>query len=202
MAGNGFMPEALHPTFAGRPLPMISGIVVTRPLSDSELARHSWRTECPAITSRNLLNYFRVLPDGRFMFGGRGNSSGNESGNAATYKRLENRLRALWPEWTDVDIEYRWNGLICMTSRRTPSIGQLPDDPAVFFAFGYHGNGVNTSVWSGKQLADWIGTGGHARYSEQLPVMMRGLPGRFPLPALRRYYLEARIALYRLQEPN
>ena len=202
MATNGFMPETLIPEFHARSLPMISAIVVTRPLTDSELSAHHWTTTTPAITSRRLMNYFRLLPDNRFMFGGRGSSTGQDAAADKTYDRLVGRLRQLWPAWKDVQIDYKWHGLICMTSRQTPCIGRLPDDPSVFFGFGYHGNGVNTSTWSGKQIADWLGNRSRedATVPDSLPVMVRELSGRFPLAALRRHYLQARIALFRLTD--
>ena len=202
VAANGFMPEHLHAAFAGRPLPMISAIVVTRPLTGEELAAHRWQTQCPAITARKLLNYFRLLPDNRFMFGGRGHSSGSESGSEATSLQLVERLRQLWPAWREVAIDYRWHGLVCMSRRQTPCVGRLDPDPSVLFAFAYHGNGVNNSVWSGKQLADWLAAGPAAvhRIPDSIPVMMQGLSGRFPFPALRRLYLQGMLALYRASE--
>ena len=201
MASNGFMPEHLHPSFARRPLPMISAIVVTRPLTDEELAAQGWQTECPSITARKLLNYFRLLPDKRFMFGGRGHSSGSTAGELRTYQGLISRLRELWPAWRDVAIDYRWHGLICMTRRMTPSVGSLPEDPSVFYGFGYHGNGVNTSVWSGKQLAMWIGGSDRsAQVPRSIPLMMQNLPARFPFAALRRIYLQVMLAIYSARE--
>jgi glycine/D-amino acid oxidase-like deaminating enzyme len=47
LATNGFTPEYLSPAFHARTMPIISAIVVTRPLSDDELAAHSWQTESP-----------------------------------------------------------------------------------------------------------------------------------------------------------
>ena len=57
----------------------------------------------------------------------------------------------------------------------------------MFYAFGYHGNGVNTSVWSGKQIADWLGRSDDygTRIPASLPLMVRGMSPRFPLAALR-----------------
>jgi glycine/D-amino acid oxidase-like deaminating enzyme len=202
MATNGFMPEYLHPAFHARSLPVISAIVVTRPLTDEELQAHDYRTMTPAINSRHLLNYFRLLPDKRFMFGGRGSSRGQDDAASKTYDQLVRRLRQLWPAWKSAQIDYRWHGLICMTLRQTPCIGRLPDDPSVFYGFGYHGNGVNTSTWTGKQMAEWLASSSRGDPSppQSLPVMVRGLSGRFPLPALRRHYLQARIALFKLSD--
>jgi glycine/D-amino acid oxidase-like deaminating enzyme len=193
MATNGFMPEHLHEAFAGRPMPMISAIVVTRPLSRDEVEAHAWKTSCPSITARNLLNYFRLLRDNRFLFGGRGHSTGGDSGTEANFRLLQARIRQLWPEWSGVEIEYRWQGLVCFTRRLTPSIGNVDDDSSVYFAFGYHGNGMNTAIWSGRELARWIARGGDMPVS--IPAMVQGLSPRFPLAALRLWYLRARLAM-------
>lgn len=202
MATNGFMPEDLSARFRGRPLPMISAIVVTRPLSDAELAAHDWKTHTPAITSRNVMNYFRLLPDKRFLFGGRGSSRGGDGEAESTYHSLAARLRQLWPAWEQVAIDYRWHGLICFTRRQTPAIGRLADDPSVFFAFGYHGNGVNTASWAGQQVASWLAgsSSGDTSIPDSLPVVVRGLSGRFPFPALRLSYLKARLLLFQLED--
>lgn len=202
LATNGFMPEHLHPALRGRSLPMISAIVVTRPLSGEELAAHRWQTANPAITSRRILNYYRLLPDRRFLFGGRGHSSGNASEAAGTFGKLARRMGSLWPHWREVPIEYRWHGLICITRRLTPSVGRLDEDPTVFFAWGFHGNGVNTATWSGGQLAEWLA--GPVSRKEgapaSLPLVYRGISPRFPAASLRLRYLRARLALFRIQD--
>ena len=191
-ATNAFMPEALRAEFHGRTLPVVSAIVLTRPLTDDERLQHGWHTEHPAINSRQVLNYFQLLPDNRFLFGARGSSRGSPHGERATYRKMIDTLRSHWPRWSDVEIEYRWHGLICMTASLRPAIGRLTHDPFTFFGFGYHGNGVNTATWAGKQLADWMGTG---RAPGDLPRFVRELPQRYPFPVLRRGYLRAGIAV-------
>ena len=191
-ATNAFMPEGLRAEFYGRTLPVVSAIVVTRPLTDDERLGEGWHTEHPAITSRHLLNYFRLLPDNRFLFGARGSNRGTPEGERATYRTMIEALRRIWPRWTDVEIEYRWHGLVCMTAPLRPAIGRLTDDRHTFFGFGYHGNGVNTATWAGRQLADWMG---HGRAPDDLPRFVRELPPRYPVPALRRAYLRSGLAI-------
>lgn len=200
LATNGFTPEHLHPSFHGRPLPLISCIVVTRPLTDDELARECWRTECPAINSRNVLNYFRLLPDRRFLFGGRGDTSGDDEGARKTADSLVRQLGSYWPAWRDIDIEYRWHGLICYTRGFRPAIGRLPEDPSVLYGYGFHGNGVNTATWTGRQLARLVVRGAADKKSvaDLLPALVRGQSGSFPLPALRRRYIQTGLLLYRI----
>jgi glycine/D-amino acid oxidase-like deaminating enzyme len=193
-ASNGFMQERLHEGFFGRSIPVISAIVVTRPLSDDEKAAHHWQTQNPAANSRRILNYFRLLPDNRFLFGGRGDISGSAEKEQRTYKQLIRTLGEIWPHWRNLDIEYRWQGLICMTASLRPTLGRLEEDHSVWFGFGYHGNGVNTATWTGKQLADWIGSGTEPR---GLPTIVRGLSRKYPLPGLRKGYLGLGIGLSR-----
>ncbi len=202
VATNGFTPEHLHPSLHARTMPIISAIAVTRPLSDDELAAHAWQTESPAITSYNLLNYFRLLPDKRFMWGGRGSSNGAPDGAARNFAGLVDDMHKLLPEWRDIDIDYQWHGLICMTRRLTPTIGRLDDDPSVFFGLGYHGNGVNTATWTGQRISEWLGGSriGDRRTPDSLPAPVRGLSGRFPIAALRLFYVQARIAMYRFTD--
>ena len=202
LATNGFTPEHLLPAFHGRSLPIISAIVVTRPLRDDELSAHAWQTDSPAITSCHLLNYFRLLPDKRFMWGGRGSSGGAPEGAARNFAALIAKMHAVFPQWHKVGIDYRWHGLICMTRRLTPAIGRLEDDPSVYFGFGFHGNGVNTATWAGQRISDWLGgSRSDARGTpDSLPAVVRGLSGRFPLASLRLLYVQARIAMFRLTD--
>ena len=188
---NGFMPEWLRPELEGRTLPVISAIIVTSPLSSEQLEAQAWQTDHPAINSRRILNYFRLLPDNRFLFGGRGHTTGHQAGERETYARLETMLKRLWPAWSDLSIDYKWHGLICMTGSMCPSVGQLEDDNSVYFGYGYHGNGVNNATWVGKQLADWIGNG----RSPELPSVIQGVSRRFPLARFRLKYLRVGIAL-------
>ncbi|MBT8101456.1 MAG: FAD-binding oxidoreductase [Gammaproteobacteria bacterium] len=190
-ATNGFMPEQLKPEFYGRTMPVVSAIVVTRELDADERAAQQWRTDHPTINCRRILNYFRLLPDNRFLFGGRGHTNGDARGERRNYEDIISTFHRIWPAWSDVAIEYRWHGLICMTSTFCPSLGQLEDDSSVFFSYGYHGNGVNTASWSGKQLADWIGNG----RSPQLPEIVKGLGRKYPLPGLRMKYLQLGIGV-------
>jgi len=202
LATNGYSPEHLHPELKGRSMPIISSIVVTRPMTPDDLALQGWQTDSPSITAVRLLNYYRVLPDGRFMFGGRGSANGSDRSAEGNYTALIARSHELFPNWRDLEIDYRWHGLVCMTRRMTPAIGRLDDDPSVFFAFGYHGNGVNTATWSGQQVAQWLASSGRKERTtpDWLPGMIRGMPERLPLASLRLTYLQAMIGAFRLAQ--
>ena len=197
-ATNGFGREGLHPALDGRSLPALSNIVVTRPLTAAELAAENFVTETPVFNTRSLLFYYRLLPDKRLLFGARGDTSGSPAAAAAMRRYLERRLGELWPAFKGVETTHFWRGLVSLTKRRTPAIGRLPQDRTVFFAYGCHGNGVNTMPWAGQAIAKLIR--GANRDEDLLPGILRGPAPRFPLPALRRWYLKGAYLMYKLKE--
>ncbi len=202
VACNGFMPESLHSSFSARTLPLQSQIIVTRPLSDDEIAAHNWVTQSPAINSRNVYFYYRLLPSKRFMIGGRADFQGTQSGAEITAENLRQSMISLWPEWRNVEIEYMWRGFVCFTTKLRPSIGRLPDDTSVYFGFGYHGNGVNNATWTGRELARWL-AGSNDRSSplpSHLPAVVHGMTPKFPFPQLRRYYSMAGVGWHRFKD--
>ncbi len=198
LAANGFLQDGLHPAFDGRVLPVISNIVTTRPLSEAELAAHNWRTENPICNTRDLLFYYRLLPDRRLLFGARGDSTGHPRDGEKMRAWLVRRLGEVFPHWKAVPISHFWRGLVCMTRNLTPSAGCLEDDPSVWYGFGYHANGVNTAPWTGMMLARLI-AGSNSRQAV-LPAAMTGLAPRFPFAALRPWYLRGATVYYRFSD--
>ncbi|MEO1190975.1 MAG: FAD-binding oxidoreductase [Pseudomonadota bacterium] len=194
LATNGFLREGLKREFDGRVLPVLSNIVVTRPLTLEEQAAENFVTETPLTNLRNLLFYYRLLPDRRILFGARGDSSGSKEASEAMRIWLIRRLGEVFPSYREVEITHFWRGLVSLTRDLTPAIGRLPEDETVFFAFGCHGNGVNTMPWAGRQIAQLIR--GANRDEDILPAVVRGPAPKFPLPGLRKLYLRLAYAYY------
>ena len=201
LAANGYLADGLHPAFDRRTLPILSNIVTTRPLTDDELAAHSWRTEDPICNSRHLLFYYRLLPDRRFLFGARGDTTGRPEDGERMRAWMVRRIGEIFPHWKGIETSHYWRGLVCATRKRTPAVGQLDDDPSVYYAFGYHGNGVNTAPWTGRALARMIAGGTPNR--ALLPGPLRGPAPRFPFSRLRIWALRGAALYYRwLDERN
>jgi glycine/D-amino acid oxidase-like deaminating enzyme len=189
VAANGWLPEELIPELYGRVLPLLSNIITTRPLSADELKAQRWRSDDPASNTRAHLAYLRLLPDRRLMFGGRGDTTGSPAGGDAMRRLLTRRMGKMFPAFEGAEVTHSWRGFIAATMRLTPSVGELPDDASVSFAFGCHGNGVAFMTWAGRELAKRI-----AGTADELPAPVRGLPDRFPLPALRLWGLRVMLA--------
>ncbi len=194
IATNGFTRDKLHPGVSGTLLPALSNIIVTRAMSDEEVARHRWVTECPVWDTRNLLFYFRLVKGNRFLLGARA-ATRNTPGATEQYRHwLIGRFRAMWPEWSDVDIEYFWRGFVCLSAARVPHIGELPDSPGVWHAFGYHGGGVGWATYSGRAVARLIA--GNEPAENWLSPVVQSQLRHFPLPWMRLWYLRAAYLWY------
>ncbi len=202
LTGNGFMPEHLHSGVKNRPLPLQSAIVVTRPITDDELKAQGWHTENPTINSSHMFFYYRLLSDNRLMLGGRADHIGDPEGAEQSWAGLKRSIATMWPAFSDIEYTHQWRGLVDFSMTLRPSIGRMPEDLSVYFAYGYHGNGVNFATWSGRELAGWLA--GKESSNKDLPVhlpaILRGRPPRFPLAFLRRQYVRAGLTAYKLRD--
>jgi glycine/D-amino acid oxidase-like deaminating enzyme len=197
IATNGYTHDRLHPSLCDRLLPVLSNIITTRPLTQAELDAQGWHTETPAFDTRNLLFYYRLLKDRRFLFGSRGGTVGDAAERDRHRRWMIRRFQHMFPQWRDVDITHFWNGLACFSTTLTPHVGQLSDDPSVFYGMAYHGNGVATGTWSGQRVARLVAA---QETMDQLCTVVRQPFKAFPVPSLRIWYLRAAYGGYRLQD--
>ena len=196
MATNGFYKDDIFPKLNNRILPVISNIIITRPLTDNEIQSHNFITNNPVLNIRNLLFYYRLLKDKRFLFGARGDLIGSEKSSLYKSKQMEQQMKNVFPNWSNVNIDYHWRGLVAVTTKFSPSIGKLDDDE-IYYSFGYQANGVNTAPWSGNELAKLI-----VSNSKDLNIskLYKGLPSKFPFPKLRLFYLRLALAYYKYMD--
>ena len=196
MATNGFYKDDIFPKLNNLILPVISNIIITRPLTDEEINSHNFITRNPVLNIRNLLFYYRLLKDKRFLFGARGDLIGSEASSLEKSKQMEKQMKNVFPNWSNVNIDFHWRGLVAVTTKFSPSIGKLDDDE-IYYSFGYQANGVNTAPWSGNQLAKLI-----VSNSKDLNIskIYKGLPSKFPFPKLRLFYLRLALAYYKYKD--
>jgi gamma-glutamylputrescine oxidase len=196
VATNGYTSERLHPYFTGRLLPTTSNIVVTRLLSEAEWRETGMlRAQCYSDT-RNLLFYWRRLPDGRMLFGGRAGIVNTPSALRRRRRWLEGQMAAKFPILADVGSDYFWHGNVCLSYDLMPHVGTAGDDPTVIYAMAYLGNGVSVATYCGGLAAALAAGKDVARGT---PVT-DGSVARFPLPALRRAYIAGAYLYYGLKD--
>jgi taurine dehydrogenase large subunit len=197
LATNGYTPESLHPCASKRLLPVLSHIVVTRPLSTEEIATCGFSTQIPVTDTRNINQYYRLLPDGRLLFGSRGAANDSAAARATQREFLLERLRAKFPPLSAVSADFDWNGLVCLTMDWIPHIHHAEDDPSLHYALGYGGGGLAFSLQAGRRLAARLA--GAAMDEPAIPTTTSPLP-RFPLAAFRRLGQRAAIAWLQMRD--
>ncbi len=194
VATNGYTNDGLHPAIAGRLLPVLSNVIVTRPLSAAERAAAGWRTHLKIWDSRRLLFYYRLLSDDRVLFGARGGIHETPATNRRSKAWLHRRLGEMFPALARVEVEFDWRGWVCLSFDRNPHVGTT-DDPTVHYALAYMGSGVALATLCGRLLAERLG----GRGGDFGPLLGAKLP-RFPFPVLRRVYQRAAYAYFRVQD--
>jgi glycine/D-amino acid oxidase-like deaminating enzyme len=180
---NGYSSEDVPDWLAGRYMPAQSTVLVTRPLTDNELAAQGWTSDQMAYDTRNLLHYFRLMPDRRFLFGMRGGLLSTPRAEAAARARTRRDFERMFPAWRGVESPHMWSGMVCLAAGRVPFAGPVPGKRGMFAGLAYHGNGVAMGSYTGRLLADLaLGRDPGLPY----PAPMRTPMRRFPLGRARR----------------
>ncbi|TMU83182.1 FAD-binding oxidoreductase [Pseudomonas fluorescens] len=186
--------DELEQQLSGKVLPAGSYIIATEPLSEERAAQLI--PQNLAVCDQKVgLDYYRLSADRRLLFGGACHYSGRDPADIAAYMRP--KMLKVFPQLTDVRIDYQWGGKIGITANRFPQVGRLKQHPNVFYAQGYSGHGLNVTHWCAKLLGEAI----HAGHSEGMDVFS-GVPHMtFPGgPALRSPLLALGMFWYRLRE--
>ena len=181
---NGYSRDDVPHWLRGRFMPLQSNILVTRELADAELRSQGWTTSQMVYDTRHMLHYFRLLPDNRMMFGMRGGLSAKPSDDKMMHGLIRRDFESMFPAWAQVDTPWFWTGLVCMTARLVPFVGEIPEMPNAFAGFGWHGNGIAMGTYAGKTLASMA-------IGDQLdvPEVLKRKPIRMPFGSRRRIIL-------------
>lgn len=197
IATNGYSSECVPEWMAGRYLPVQSNILVTRVLTKKELAAQGWSSDQMCYDSLRLLHYFRLMPDGRFLFGRRGGLRSNPRSEAVMRRQARVDFERLFPAWAHVETPWFWSGMVCFSRGLVPFVGAVPGQPGMFAAFAYHGNGVALGSYAGAALADqMLGR----QDGLPLPDPMRAPARRFPLGRARRVLMWPAYLGYALRD--
>ncbi|PHR88519.1 MAG: FAD-dependent oxidoreductase, partial [Blastopirellula sp.] len=186
IATNGYSSDDLPDWMAGRYIPTQSTVLVTRSMTDDELATQGWTSNQMCYDTRNLLHYFRLMPDRRFLFGMRGGLMSSPTAERQSRQRTRRDFERMFPAWREIPSVNSWSGMVCLSRKQVPYAGPVPGQPGMFAGFAYHGNGIAMGSYVGRLLAEltW------AKPSNVLtPAVMKSPAGRFPLGRARRALL-------------
>lgn len=157
MATNGYTTKNITSPLTDKILPVLTNVVVTRPLTDAELASSNFSTKQVMMDTRELKYYYRLLPDDRLLFGGRGAIAGKDATNPIFQQRLLNEIKSTFLGLDNISVDYNWIGWISVSMDQMPHIYSTDDN--IYYSTGYCGSGVSFATLAGKQLAELISKG-------------------------------------------
>ncbi len=146
IATNGYTGD-LTPKLRRRVIPLGSYIIVTEPL-EGALADQIIPKRRMIYDTKNVLYYFRILPDNRMMFGGRVSFTPTNSRRSG--ELLRKGMLSLFPELDHVRVEYSWGGMLGMSFDRMAHTGKMD---GMHYSLGYSGRGFSMAAYLGKKMA-------------------------------------------------
>ncbi len=151
--------RTLHPYFADKVYPTRGQMLATAPTT---------RFMTMTAGCERGYEYFRQLPDGRFVIGGWRNRFADEEVGYNDHETtphlqagLESFLTRYFPELNGLPIEHRWSGIMGFTGDEMPLVGALPEMPDVYFAVGFTGGGMGIGPATAERTADLMLRGTH-----------------------------------------
>lgn len=190
LAGNAWL-RGIAPELESRIMPVGTYIGASAPLGEA-LARALIGNDMAVADVNWALDYFRLSRDHRLLFGGRASySSLPPPGLRGVMTR---RMRRVFPQLRQVEMESVWGGYVDITRNRAPHWGRLT--PNVYFAQGFSGHGVAATGLAGAVIAAAI-----AGQAQRLDVFARIPHAPFPGGRLLRTpLLVAAMSWYKLRD--
>ncbi|MBX7229076.1 MAG: FAD-binding oxidoreductase [Burkholderiaceae bacterium] len=190
LAGNVYG-TTLAPGLDARIMPVGTYIIGSAPMSKARA--NALIPSRSAICDTNfVLDYFRLSADDRMIFGGRVSYSTVTPMNLAP--TMKARMLKVFPQLSDLQVQYAWGGFVDITMNRAPDFGRLANN--VYYLQGFSGHGLALTGLAGKLVAQAI-----AGDAERFDVFTRLKHHNFPGGKLLRLpALVAAMAWYRLRD--
>ncbi|MDP2738755.1 MAG: FAD-binding oxidoreductase [Pseudorhodobacter sp.] len=157
-AGRQLVPN-LHRSI----VPLPSYMIATAPLSD-DLRRAILPGGETAADLKKLTHHFRLEPDGRFLFGGRGDL--NRTEDPRSINNVRGMLATIFPQLASQTLDYRWSGKVAVTTDGSPHLHRPA--PGLWAVLGCNGRGVGYGTSMGKVMAGLMA--GHSPEESPVPV--------------------------------
>ncbi len=173
--------------------PIATYIAVTEVLG--ERLQRLMPTPVAVYDTRFAFDYYRPLPDGRLLWGGR--ISIADRSPASIRRMLRRDLARVFPDLAEVNLDWAWGGWMSYARHEMPILGRSPEGLWHGLAFG--GHGMATTTLAGELLAEAISGDATrlARFQRWGPRWAGGWLGR--VGAQCRYWsLQSRDALKEL----
>ena len=163
-------------------------MLVTEPLTDSQLAAVRWDSRLPVADSGNQFHYYRLLPDNRVLWGGYdavyyfgGDVGAHRDQREGSFATLARHFFATFPQLEGLRFTHRWGGAIDTCSRFCATFGTALNGRAAY-AVGYTGLGVAATRFGARVALD-LADGKDTERTRLAMVRSKAIP--FPPEPLR-----------------
>ncbi len=177
LAANGYLGH-LDMKVAARVMPINNFIVATAPLG-ARTAQVLTR-DIGVHDTKFVVNYWRLDPEGRLIFGGGENVSYRFPKDIAA--KVRKPLLEIYPGLADVELTHAWGGTLAITMNRMPCF--VRPAPNCLSASGFSGHGLALATLSGKLMAQAV-QGQAQGFDTMAALPSRPFPGggmfRWPL---------------------
>ena len=163
--------RTIHKASGRAVLPVATYVAVTEPLIQDGV-----RTGAAVADTRRAGNYYRLIDEGRLLWGGRITTRVSEPARLAEEMKVD--MLATYPQLGNPRIDYSWAGLMGYALHKMPLIGR--DSEGQWFATAFGGHGMNTTAMAGQLLARAIADGDdeYRRFAPFAPLWAGGQLGR------------------------
>lgn len=189
IASNAYTPKQFHSAVDNKQFPVQSSILVTAPLTAQQRADTGLNSPMSFMDTRMMKYYYRVLPDGRLLFGGRGAVLGKHGASPSEKRRLYKAMTKSFPALTGIAMTHFWSGWVSVSFDDMPRIFvNKAHNSSLGYAMGYCGSGVSFAAHAGMRLAQRMLNTGKDDIDLSLPLYQSALP-TFPFATFRRMAL-------------
>jgi gamma-glutamylputrescine oxidase len=150
VACNGYL-DGLDRRVARQSMPINNFIAVTEPLRPPRAHRLN-REDLAVADSKFVLNYFRLTPDRRMLWGGGESYSRRFPADIAGLVRR--KMLEVYPDLADLKMTHAWGGTLAITASRMPAFRDLGG--GVLAISGWSGSGIHMATMGGKIAAEAI----------------------------------------------
>lgn len=172
-------PPALLPRLARATLPVFTYVMVTEPLTGA----HAGVIRAPyaVYDTRFATGYYRPLPDGRLLWGGRISTRERQRD---LHQLMRRDLARVYPQLADVAVAQAWSGRMGFTRHKMPVVREL--EPGLWVSTGFGGHGLNTTTMAGELVAAALTEGGEdwRLLAGFAPRWVGGSAGRYAAQAI------------------
>ncbi|MEM9764266.1 MAG: FAD-binding oxidoreductase [Pseudomonadota bacterium] len=150
LAMNGYL-DGLVPAVARRSMPINNYIIATEPMGRERAARII-RDNVAVADSKFVLDYYRLSPDGRMLWGGGESYGARFPKDIAGYVR--GKMLKVYPQLADLAVTHAWGGTLAITLTRFPAFQRLGG--GILAVSGWSGSGVHMATMGGKLAAEAV----------------------------------------------